>query len=113
LICGENQAQPAALIFLALEPARRLAGASLDRAGLAAHPAIRAAAAAALARLNAQEPPSRQIAAAILLEDAPDAGAGEITDKGSLNQALCRARRAGCVAILFASQADPRLILPA
>lgn len=113
VICGENEAQPAALIFLALEPARRVAGASLDRAGLAAHPAVRAAAAVALARLNAREPSSRQVRAALLLDDAPDSGAGEITDKGSLNQALCRARRAGDAAALFAAEADPRLILPA
>lgn len=113
VICGENEAQTAALIFLAPGPAQRVAGAALDLAGLAAHPAVREAAAAALARLNAAAPPSRQIARALLLPDAPDSGAGEITDKGSLNQALCRTLRAGHVAALFAAGSDPRLILPA
>ncbi len=49
---------------------------------------------------------------ALLLPDAPNAGAGEITDKGYINQRLVLARRAADVQALYARPADPRVILP-
>lgn len=47
---------------------------------------------------------------ALLLPDAPNAHAGEITDKGYLNQRLVIARRAADVQALYAMPADPRVI---
>ncbi|MDO8419802.1 MAG: feruloyl-CoA synthase [Rubrivivax sp.] len=51
-------------------------------------------------------------ARALLLPDAPSAAAGEITDKGYVNQGLVLARRAAEVEALYATPADPRVILP-
>ena len=47
---------------------------------------------------------------ALLLPDAPNAAAGEITDKGYVNQRLVLARRAAEVEALYAG--DPRVIRP-
>lgn len=43
-----------------------------------------------------------KVARALILDDAPDVHSGEITDKGYINQALARARRAADVDRLFA-----------
>ena len=43
-----------------------------------------------------------RIGRALVLDGPPDAGAGEITDKGYIAQALARSRRAQTVAKLFA-----------
>jgi feruloyl-CoA synthase len=49
---------------------------------------------------------------ALLLPDAPSAAAGEITDKGYVNQRLVLTRRATDVEALYATPADPRVIRP-
>ena len=46
-----------------------------------------------------------RVARALILPDGPDAGAGEITDKGYIAQALARTRRADSVSRLFADPA--------
>lgn len=52
-----------------------------------------------------------RIARALILPDAPDPASGELTDKGYINQALARARRARAVARLFAAEPDPEVIV--
>jgi feruloyl-CoA synthase len=47
---------------------------------------------------------------ALLLPDAPNMAAGEITDKAYLNQRLTLQRRASDVEALYAAPADPRVI---
>ena len=47
---------------------------------------------------------------ALLLPDGPSAAAGEITDKGYVNQRLVLARRAAEVEALYGDTADPRVI---
>jgi feruloyl-CoA synthase len=49
---------------------------------------------------------------ALLLPDAPNAAAGEITDKGYVNQRQVLTRRAADVEALYATPADPRVIRP-
>jgi feruloyl-CoA synthase len=49
---------------------------------------------------------------ALLLPDGPSMAAGEITDKGYLNQRLALQRRADDVAALYAVPADPRVLRP-
>lgn len=53
---------------------------------------------------------SRRIQCLLLMADPPDMGAGEITDKGYVNQRLVLSRRAAQVARLFAEPADPDVI---
>jgi len=74
---------------------------------LAQHPAVREHVRKSLAQWNAEHPASSQrIARAILLPDAPSIDAGEITDKGYINQRLALAHRATDVERLFASVPD-------
>ena len=49
---------------------------------------------------------------ALLLPDGPSMAAGEITDKGYINQRLVLTRRAADVEALYATPADPRVIRP-
>ena len=49
---------------------------------------------------------------ALLLADAPSMAAGEVTDKGYVNQRLVLARRAADVQALYATPADPRVVTP-
>ncbi|HLL18718.1 MAG TPA: AMP-binding protein, partial [Rubrivivax sp.] len=48
---------------------------------------------------------------ALLLPDAPNAAAGEITDKGYINQRLVLARRAADVELLYSDVPDDRVIM--
>ena len=82
-------------------------------AALAGHPAVRARLAAALAAHNAANPASsRRIGRALLVAEPPALAAGEITDKGYVNQRAVLARRAHLVDRLYADPPDPDLILP-
>jgi feruloyl-CoA synthase len=84
-------------------------GEGRDAVGLLLYPSpklprdeIEAAARAGLARVNANAHGSTRIGRALVLPDAPDAGAGEITDKGYIAQPLARALRAEFIDRLFA-----------
>ena len=54
---------------------------------------------------------SNRVERLFLLEEPPSLDAGEITDKGSINQAAVLARRAALVEALYAQPTDPRTIL--
>jgi feruloyl-CoA synthase len=96
VVCGENQ----------------------DRIGLLFYPSptlgrteIEAAVRKGVAAFNARaKGGGGRISRAIVLPDGPDAGAGEITDKGYIAQSLARARRAEFVDRLFAEPAHPDVL---
>ncbi len=74
--------------------------------------AVREAVARGLTALNSEaRGAGGRVARALVLEGAPDAASGEITDKGYINQALARARRAAEVEALFADPPDARVIV--
>jgi feruloyl-CoA synthase len=101
VITGHDRAQIGALVFLTE------AGRQLPAATMAQH--VRDA----LRALQAEGGGSSQVPTrALLLPDAPNAAAGEITDKGYLNQRLVLARRAAEVQALYNTPADPRVITP-
>ena len=91
VVCGEGQEGVGLLLY----PNPTLARADIEaavRAGLAAH--------------NARaKGSSGRIARALVLADGPDAGSGEITDKGYIAQSLARARRSADAERLFATPA--------
>jgi feruloyl-CoA synthase len=99
VITGHDRAEPGVLLFLS-EAGRRLP-----------EPELRARLAQALRQLHAEGGGSSQAPTrALVLPDAPSMAAGEITDKGYINQRLTLARRAAEVEALYASPADPRVI---
>ena len=86
-------------------------GAGMTDADLYARPVLRAEIARRLAAYNARNPSaSRRVPRAMILADPLDLGAGEVTDKGSVNQRAVLRQRAGLVDALFQGD-DPRVIL--
>ncbi len=99
VITGHDRNEIGALVFLT-EAARQLPEAEL-----------RAKVQAALARIKAEGGGSSQTPARLLLlPDAPSMAAGEITDKGYVNQRLTLQRRSAEVEALYARPADARVI---
>jgi feruloyl-CoA synthase len=73
---------------------------------------LRQAVRTGLERLNAgARGGAGRVARALILEGAPDAASGEITDKGYINQALARQRRAAAVERLYAQPSDDEVIV--
>ena len=100
VITGHDRNEIGALVFLS-DAARALPRAEVD-----AH--VRAA----LRALKAEGGGSSQTPArALCLPDGPSAAAGEITDKGYVNQRLVLARRSAEVDALYASPTDARVIV--
>ena len=54
---------------------------------------------------------SNRVGRAILLAEPPSLDAGEMTDKGSINQRAVLERRADLVAELYASEPSPRMLV--
>jgi feruloyl-CoA synthase len=99
VIAGENRDHPAALLI-----PDEAACAGLARAEL------RARLAAGLRAHAAGQPASRRVARALLLDTPLSIDAGEITDKGSVNQRAVLARRAALVEDLYAAPAPAGVI---
>jgi feruloyl-CoA synthase len=73
---------------------------------------VRQVVAAGLAQHNAQvQGSSRRIARCLLLGEPASIDAGEITDKGYLNQRAVLSARAALVARLYAEPTPPEVIL--
>ena len=100
VITGHDRGDIGLLVFLT-EPARKLAPEVMVEHVRRALQAMQAEAA------GSSQTPVR----ALLLPDAPSAAAGEITDKGYINQRLVLARRAAEVELLYSNAADGRIVL--
>jgi len=101
VITGHDRSEIGVLVFLT-EPARQLPADELAERMRQALRAMKSG------HAGSSQTPTR----ALLLPDAPSMAAGEITDKGYLNQRLTLQRRAADVAALYAEPADPRVIRP-
>ena len=100
VVCGEGYGGVGLLVFLNAPFCEGLSAAQVQdavRAGLAAHN---------IAALGG----SGRVDRALILDGAPDAVSGEITDKGYINQTLARSRRRSDIARLFAEPADESMI---
>jgi feruloyl-CoA synthase len=109
VLAGHDGPYVAALAWVSGDEAARVRGpgaaVALD------DPALRAHLAAALATLNAGAGPSACVERLLLLDEPPDMDAGEITDKGYVNQRAVRERRAALVERLLADPPDPAVIV--
>jgi feruloyl-CoA synthase len=114
VIAGHDRNDITALVFPDLEGCRALlptAERTLSDQAVAAHPAVRAAFANHLAPFNGGGAgSSMRVARLILLDELPSIDAGEMTDKGSINQRAVLARRAALVDELYAAQSSLRII---
>ncbi|WP_328603750.1 feruloyl-CoA synthase [Amycolatopsis sp. NBC_00345] len=114
VIAGEDRAHVGALAWLNQAEARALSTAEptvVD--GCVVHPELGAHIAKLLAALNATAGSAGRVERLVLLAEAPDLDAGEITDKGYVNQRQVLRRRAGIVERLYAADPGPAVILAA
>lgn len=111
VICGHNAEYVAAVAWVNQAEARKLAG-SDDDVPLD-DPKLRGHLAKALAEANDELGSASRIARLLLLAAPPSLDAGEITDKGYLNQRRCLECRAAEVTRLYAPEPDPEIITPA
>jgi len=111
VICGHGNDYVAALAWVNQAEARKVCevdgDVALDDPRLWEHLAH------ALHELNAQGGSASRVERLVLLAEPPGLDAGEITDKGYINQRVCLERRAGDVARLFAAEPGPGVITPA
>jgi feruloyl-CoA synthase len=113
-IAGHDRAHIGALLFVDAPRCREAIGlpAEAPRAALVRSPALAQAVEHKLAGFNAAHSGSSQrIERVVVLPDAPDADAFEITDKGYLNQRAVLQRHAAEVERLYADGA-PAVLLP-
>ena len=111
LVAGQNRAFVAILAWPDLAACRDLVGEELTAEEIVRHPKVLDALAAALTRHNAaNRGSSTQIRRALLMAEPPSFDAGEITDKGSINQALALSRRAALVGQLYAEPVGPAVV---
>jgi feruloyl-CoA synthase len=110
VIAGQDSEYVGALAWVNQAEARKLLGAaedvSLDDARLHEHLAQ------ALADLNANAGSASRIERLLLLAKPPSLDAGEVTDKGYLNQRQCLECRADEVAQLYSPEPGPEVIRP-
>jgi feruloyl-CoA synthase len=102
------------LVFPNVAACRQVAGlaSDADPRSIVAHPAVRAVVARGLAALrDAGRGSSTYATRAMLLVEPPSIDAGEITDKGYINQRAVRERRSDLVALLHADVAGADVVL--
>ncbi len=104
VIAGHNREEVCALIFPKLDACRRLVGGDLMNAPgvYLTHPQLHDTVREALSLYNKKAGgSSNRIARALLLHEPPSVDAGEITDKGYINQRAVLERRADMVELLY------------
>ena len=111
VIAGQDRDYAAALAWIDQPEARRLCDADADVALDDAH--LNRHLAACLKRVNADGGSASRIERLVLLEAPPDLDAGEITDKGYINQRVVLERRDDAAQRLFATTPAPGVITPA
>jgi feruloyl-CoA synthase len=109
VIAGADRDEIGALIFPNLEACRKLAAAAADvTCDARVHAELRARL-SAFARTSTGS--SNRVCRAILVGEPPSLDAGEMTDKGSINQRAVLERRADLVAELYAPEPSPRVLV--
>ena len=115
VIAGQDRSEIGFLVFPNLPACRSLCvdlGADAPATGVLAHAAVRTRIAEGLATLRARGGGTSSYGTrALVLVEPPSIDAGEITDKGYLNQRAVLARRSACVEQLYATAGDPEVIL--
>jgi feruloyl-CoA synthase len=108
VICGQDSEYVAAMAWINQAEARKLTGAAQDVP--LDHPKLRDHLRGVLHAFNAGAGSAARIERLLLLERPPSLDAGEITDKGYLNQRRTLQCRAAEVALLYADPVDPAVI---
>jgi feruloyl-CoA synthase len=114
VIAGADRGDIAALVFPELEACRKLCGdlpPSAKPATILAHPGVRRHFIGLLERLAALSPgSSTRVCRLLMLEQPPSMDAGEMTDKGSINQRAVLKNRTALVDELYMQPPSSRVI---
>jgi feruloyl-CoA synthase len=110
VVAGEGQACAGLLVFLGEAGCRAIAP-DVPADSLADDPRIRAHLRAGLSAHNEGAASSRRIGRVLVLREPPAIDAGEITDKGYINQRAVLRRRDGDVARLYADPPAPDVLV--
>ena len=112
VVCGLNKDEVCLLGFLNESYCQRLVGDSLSLDDLARHPKVVAAVREGLSAHNSAHPNAAgRIARVLLQATPPQADAGEITEKGYINQNKAQTLRATEVEALYTSSSSERVII--
>lgn len=114
VLAGINRDDIRVLVFPDIDGCRKLSSdlAFADQAAIAAHPAVRAVFHERLLAFQATATgSSSRVVALSLLAEPPSIDAGEITDKGSINQRAVLTRRAALVEDLYAEHPPEHVIM--
>ena len=113
VICGHDRDILGALAWPNLAECRKLdpALAALDGAALAVHPIVLNALARRMGARGGN--PSAQVQRLLLLAEPPSLDGNEIADKGYVNQAVTRARRAHLIPLLYANPVAAQVVCAA
>jgi feruloyl-CoA synthase len=112
VLAGENRAFVCALAWLNAAEARKLLGEDPAPDGdLITHPGLAEFLAGALARHNDAAGSSARVERLLVMACPADLDAGEITDKGYVNQRKVLARRAALVEMLYAVPAPAEVVV--
>ncbi len=110
VIAGHDRDEVTAIAWLHPSEARGLCGVGPDAELPLDHPALRAHLAAVLAELASGTGSAGRVVRLVVAADPPDLDAGEITDKGYVNQRVVLERRAELVERLYSAEPDPEVI---
>ncbi|RMH23113.1 MAG: feruloyl-CoA synthase [Acidobacteria bacterium] len=113
VVTGHDRGAVGLLVVPSLEGCRRVCGDdALELAELVRRPEVKEHLRAGLAAHNLAHPgSSRRIERALLMVEPPSIDAGEITDKGYLNQRAMRERRAALIERLYAGDGDDVVVV--
>jgi feruloyl-CoA synthase len=114
VIGGHDREFVTALVFPNLQVCRETIGAGADTStgSVLSHPVIVRRFTEVFTTLAAASTGSSTfVARAIVLEDPPSMDAGEVTDKGSINQKAVLAQRAALVDELYSASPSPRVLI--
>jgi len=112
VICGENRSYVAALAWVnPAEAAAVVPGELPIEDGCIHHPDLTSHISALLATLNAATGSAGKVERVLLLADPPSLDAGEITDKGYINQRKVLDRRAPYVRRLYSEDPDETVVV--
>ena len=113
VIAGENRDRVCAMVWLnAAEMRGTLAGANQAGGPVLHSPQLEDHLGPVLARLNSDSGSAARIARLIVMAQPPSLDAGEITDKGYVNERQVLAIRAGLVELLYAGPAPGNVVRP-
>lgn len=106
IICGEGQAELGALAFLNMAQCNLAIDENQSLSELAENQALRNLLYQRLQFTFKNQPTTKAIKRLLILGTSPSLEAGEITDKGYLNQARCRDSRKSVLDILYTNDAS-------